>query len=369
MMDDSQILLTPGPLTTSLRTKQAMLKDWGSWDADFNALTATVCRQLLDIIHGQDDYVVVPLQGSGTFSVEAAIATVVPRQGHLLVLDNGAYCKRMAKLATMMGRRVSVLTQPENRPVSPEQLEQTLMQDDSITHVGLIHCETGTGVVNPLQQVSDICQRLGRRLIVDAMSSFAALPIDCRELVFDALISASGKCLEGVPGMGFVFIRQAILESCRDNSYSLVLDLYDQHVYMTRTGQWRFTPPTHVVAALAEALVQFEQEGGQPARLERYTQNFQCLLSAMTQMGLSTYLKPEDLSPIIVTFNSPEDDRFDFKVFYNKVKAQGFILYPGKLTEVETFRVGCIGAISSVQMQKAVNAVGSALKEMGVLHG
>lgn len=169
--------------------------------------------------------------------------------------------------------------------------------------------------------------------------------------------------------MGFVFIRQAILESCRDNSHSLVLDLYDQHVYMTRTGQWRFTPPTHVVAALAEALVQFEQEGGQPARLERYTQNFQCLLSAMTQMGLSTYLKPEDLSPIIVTFNSPEDERFDFKVFYNKVKAQGFILYPGKLTEVETFRVGCIGAISSVQMQKAVNAVGSALKEMGVLHG
>lgn len=368
-MDRDRILLTPGPLTTTLRTKLAMLKDWGSWDADFNAVTASVRQHLLDIIHGQDTHVVVPLQGSGTFSVEAAVATVVPRDGHVLVPDNGAYCKRAAKLSSMMGRKATVLPVAEDSPISPADVEARLAADPSITHVILIHCETGTGVENPLAAVAAVCEKHGKGLIVDAMSSFAALPIDARKVRFDALIAASGKCLEGVPGMGFVFLRQAILEACAGNSQSLAMDLHDQHVYMGKTGQWRFTPPTHVVVALHEAIRQFVEEGGQPARLARYTQNYRTLVDGMAALGFVPFLKPEVQAPIIVTFHAPHHPNYDFKCFYEATKSRGFILYPGKLTQVETFRVGCIGAIGRHEMQQAVNAVADTLMEMGIPNG
>jgi 2-aminoethylphosphonate-pyruvate transaminase len=368
-MDRDPILLTPGPLTTTLRTKLAMLKDWGSWDSDFNAVTARLRAQLLDILHGHETHVVVPLQGSGTFSVEAAVATVVPRDGHVLVLDNGAYCKRAARLTQMMGRRVSVLAFPEDEPVSAAALAARLAEDASITHVVLIHCETGTGVENPFADVAAVCERAGRGLIVDAMSSFGALPIDARTMRFDALVAASGKCLEGVPGMGFVFIRKAVIEGCAGNSQSLAMDLHDQHVYMEKTGQWRFTPPTHVMVALAEAVAQFVEEGGQPARLARYRDNCATLLDGLKALGLKPFLRPEVQAPIIVTVHAPEHPAYDFKRFYAAAKARGFILYPGKLTEVETFRVGCIGAIGRVEMQQAVNAIGEALREMGIRGG
>jgi 2-aminoethylphosphonate-pyruvate transaminase len=365
-MDRDRILLTPGPLTTTLRTKLAMLHDWGSWDADFNAVTAGVRRRLLDIVRGHDSHVVVPLQGSGTFSVEAAVATVVPRDGHVLVLDNGAYCKRAARLTQMMGRRVSVLGFDEDAPVSPAVLDERLRSDASISHVVLIHCETGAGVENPLAAVAAVCQRHDRGLIVDAMSSFAALPIDAREIRFDALVAASGKCLEGVPGMGFVFVRQAVLDGCAGHSQSLAMDLHDQHAYMEKTGQWRFTPPTHVVVALAEAISQFEEEGGQPARLARYTANCRTLVDGLRALGLKPFLQPDHQAPIIVTFHAPEHPAYDFKRFYAAAKARGFMLYPGKLTTVETFRVGCIGAIGPLEMQQAVNAIGEALRELGI---
>jgi len=368
-MDRDAILLTPGPLTTTLRTKLAMLKDWGSWDADFNALTAGVRERLLDIVHGRETHVVVPLQGSGTFSVEAAVATLVPKNGHVLVPDNGAYCKRAAKLSQMMGRKATVLPVPEDAPISAAAVEAQLKADASITHVILIHCETGTGVENPLADVAAACERHGKGLIVDAMSSFAALPIDARQVRFDALIAASGKCLEGVPGMGFVFIRKAVLDACAGNSQSLAMDLHDQHVYMGKTGQWRFTPPTHVVAALSEAITQFVEEGGQPARLARYTDNCRTLVDGMAKLGFRPFLRPEVQAPIIVTFHAPAHPAYDFRKFYAAAKARGFILYPGKLTQVETFRVGCIGAIGRNEMQQAVNAVGDVLREMGIPSG
>ncbi|HET9822549.1 MAG TPA: 2-aminoethylphosphonate--pyruvate transaminase [Burkholderiaceae bacterium] len=368
-MDRDRILLTPGPLTTTLRTKLAMLRDWGSWDADFNAVTARVRSRLLDIVHGHDTHVVVPLQGSGTFSVEAAVATVTPRDAHILVPDNGAYCKRAAKLATLMGRRVSVMPVPEERPIGVADVAAQLDADASITHVILIHCETGTGVENPLAEVAALCERRGKGLIVDAMSSFAALPIDARAVRFDALVAASGKCLEGVPGMGFVFIRRAVLDGCAGHSHSLAMDLHDQHVYMEKTGQWRFTPPTHVVAALDEAMTQFVEEGGQPARLARYTANCRTLVDGMAALGFRPFLDPTVQAPIIVTFHAPADAKYDFKRFYAGAKARGFMLYPGKLTQVETFRVGCIGAIGPNEMRQAVEAVADTLREMGIASG
>jgi 2-aminoethylphosphonate-pyruvate transaminase len=363
-MDREIVLLTPGPLTTTLRTKLAMLKDWGSWDADFNAVTARVRHALLHILHGHDSHVVVPLQGSGTFSVEAAVASLVPQDGHVLVLDNGAYCKRATRLTKLMGRWVSSLPFDEAQPVDPAALQQFLQEDPSVTHVVLVHCETGAGVLNPLQAVAEVCARFKVGLIVDAMSSFAALEIDARNTRFDALIAASGKCLEGVPGMGFVFIRKEVLAACEGRSQSLAMDLYDQYVYMEKTGQWRFTPPTHVLVALAEAMAQFEEEGGQPARLARYTANYQTLVTGMQALGFRLFLDPAVQAPIIVTFHAPELPGYEFQRFYAAVRARGFLLYPGKLTQTETFRVGCIGAIGPNDMTQAVYAIELALRDL-----
>ena len=360
------ILLTPGPLTTSARTRQAMMVDWGSWDDSFNQLTASLCEQLLAIINGAGSHHCVPLQGSGTFAVEAAIGTLVPRNGNVLVLINGAYGKRLAKICEVLGRRFSTFETAEDQPTTAADVERLLLADPGITHVALIHCETSTGILNPLPEIAAVIARHGKRLIIDAMSSFGALPVDAQNVPFDALIAASGKCLEGVPGMGFVFARKESLAGATGNSHSLAMDLQDQHAYMARTGQWRFTPPTHVVAALHEALLQYNEEGGLPARHRRYADNCQVLLDGMAALGIRSFLPESIQAPIIVTFHAPKDPRYQFKEFYERVKAKGFILYPGKLTQVETFRVGCIGHVNQAEMQAAVNAVAQVLQEMEV---
>jgi 2-aminoethylphosphonate-pyruvate transaminase len=360
------ILLTPGPLTTSAATKSAMLCDWGSWDGAFNELTASVCRDLVAIVEGQRDHVCVPLQGSGTFAVEAALGTLVPRNGKVLVPDNGSYCKRIVRILHYLGREAVVLAHDEQEPANAERIDAALTADPSITHVAQVHCETGTGILNPLSQIGETVAKHGRGLIVDAMSTYGAIPIDARTLRFDALIAASGKCLEGVPGMGFVIARRAALEQSGGNSPSLAMDLLDQWQYMQKTGQWRFTPPTHIVAALRAAIDQYQAQGGLKARLARYSENCAALVSGMRALGLKTFLADAVQAPIIVTFHAPPDTAYVFAEFYRRVRDRGFILYPGKLTAVETFRVGCIGAIGADTLRRAVGAVGEVLREMGV---
>jgi 2-aminoethylphosphonate-pyruvate transaminase len=360
------ILLTPGPLTTSTETKSAMLSDWGSWDGSFNALTASVCRDLVAIVDGQGEHVCVPLQGSGTFAVEAALGTLVPRKGKVLVPDNGSYCKRIVRILGYLGRESVVLAHGEQEPADPARIEAALTADPAITHVAQVHCETGNGILNPLPEIAMAVAKHGRSLIIDAMSSYGAIPVDARALRFDAMIAASGKCLEGVPGMGFVITRRTALERSAGNSCSLVMDLLDQWQYMQKTGQWRFTPPTHVVAALRAAIDQYQAQGGLPARLARYTANCAALVSGMRALGFKTFLPDAVQAPIIVTFHAPPDPAYDFSKFYALVRERGFILYPGKLTAVDTFRVGCIGAIGADTLNRAVAAIADTLREMGV---
>lgn len=360
------ILLTPGPLTTSAATKAAMLADWGSWDGAFNAMTASVCGDLLAIVDAQSEHVCVPLQGSGTFAVEAALGTLVPMSGKVLVPDNGSYCKRIVRILGYLGRRTVVLTHEEQAPADPARIEAALAADPAITHVAQVHCETGTGILNPLAQIAAIVAKHGRGLIVDAMSSYGAIPIDARTIRFDALVAASGKCLEGVPGMGFVIARRTVLEGSAGNSASLAMDLLDQWQYMQKTGQWRFTPPTHVIAALRAAIDQYQAQGGLEARLARYTDNCNTLVTGMRALGLKTFLPDALQAPIIVTFHSPPDPAFEFGEFYRRVRERGFILYPGKLTAVDTFRIGCIGAIGPDTLRQAVAAVAEVLRELGV---
>ncbi|MEM5388181.1 2-aminoethylphosphonate--pyruvate transaminase [Paraburkholderia phymatum] len=365
-LSSQPILLTPGPLTTSDRTREAMLRDWGSWDGDFNEITARIRRETLRIVHGEATHECVPLQGSGTFSVEAAIGTIVPRHGHVLVPNNGAYCQRIAKICRALGRRHQTIDYPEDTQIKPADIDRALAADPGITHVALVHCETGAGVLNPLHEIAMVVAKHGRSLIVDAMSSFGAIDIDARQTPFDAVVAASGKCLEGVPGMGFVIVRRSTLERCEGNSHSLAMDLYDQWVYMNRTMQWRFTPPTHVVAALDQAIAQYNEEGGLEARGARYAGNCRALIEGMGKLGFRPFLDQSIQAPIIVTFHAPDDPAYDFKTFYQEVKKRGYILYPGKLTQIETFRVGCIGHFGKTGIPGAVAAIADTLKAMGI---
>ena len=360
------ILLTPGPLTTTLATKTAMLRDWGSWDGEFNALTADVCRRLLAIAEGDAAFACIPLQGSGSFAVEAAIGSLVPRDGKLLVLVNGAYGQRMARMATTIGRHCTTLDFGESKPVDPAWVARTLAEDPAVTQVGLVHCETSTGILNPLAEVAAAVAAAGRRLIVDAMSSFGALPIRVDAAPIDAVIASANKCLEGVPGMAFVIARRQALRAAEGQAHSLCLDLQDQLNTLERSGQWRYTPPTHVLAALQAALLQFDAEGGRAGRLGRYQRNCDRLLDGLRALGLRTYLPSAWQAPIIVTVHAPDDDRWHFGAFYAHCKAAGFILYPGKLTTAETFRIGCIGAIGDAEIDGALAALGRALAALGL---
>jgi 2-aminoethylphosphonate-pyruvate transaminase len=356
---NAQILLTPGPLTTSVATRQAMTRDWGSRDPAFIALTAELRQRLLAIAHATEAHVCVPLQGAGTFIVEAAISTLVGRGDRLLVLANGAYGERMATIAERLDRAVQVMRWPENAPVDAAEVAAVLHGDPSITHVALVHCETTTGLLNPLAEVAAVVATAGRYFILDAMSSFGALGIDLRTTPIAAVLASSNKCLEGVPGLSFALVARDVLAAAKGNSPSVSLDLHDQWRGFEKDGQWRFTPPVQVVAALVEALRQMEQEGGPEARLARYRQNYDVLLHGMRRLGFELYLDEALQAPIIATFRLPAS--LAFGAFYDALAERGFLIYPGKLTQAETFRIGCIGALDHRDFERLLAAIEATL--------
>ncbi len=363
-------LLTPGPLTTSASVKQAMLRDWGSRDGRFIALNAAIRDRLVRLASGSaDSHAAVPVQGSGTFAVEAMIGTLVPRAGRLLVLVNGAYGTRMVRIAEVAGRSVTALETAEDRPVSPAALAEALDADPAITHVAVVHCETTSGILNPIEAVAEVVRSRGRALLIDAMSAFGALPLDMAALGAVAVAASSNKCLEGVPGMGFVIARRDALEAAKGNAHSLSLDLYDQWRGFEANAQWRFTPPTHVVAAFAQALDEHEAEGGVEGRGARYRANAAILIDGMRALGFETLLPDHLQAPIIVTFRMPADPAFVFAEFYDRLRQRGFVIYPGKLTVADSFRIGCIGRLGAEEMTAAIAAIRATLSEMGVASG
>lgn len=360
-------LLTPGPLTTSYGVKEAMLRDWGSWDEDFRAMTRQLRSELLSIIEDtRGEYECVPMQGSGTFVVEAMLGTLLPQDSKTLVLVNGAYGKRVLQTLTRIGRAHAVIDKGDYLPPRGAEVIAALKADPSISHVVVVHCETSSGILNPIEEIAEAVQQAGCRLLIDSMSAFGALPLTVDRLQFDAIVSSANKCIEGVPGFGFVLVRRTVLEAAADRCHSLSLDLHDQWVQMEKTGQWRYTPPTHVVAAFMEALRLHREAGGVAARLARYKANRDVLVDGMRALGFKTLLEGDWLSPIIVTFFSPDDPAFEFTRFYDLLKAKGFIIYPGKLTEVDSFRVGCIGQMDTDVMRRVVAAVEETMAEMNI---
>lgn len=363
---NSEFLLTPGPLTTSTSTKEAMLRDWGSRDKQFIALNARVRQQLIAIAGGSDAHDCVPVQGSGTFAIEATIGTFVPRDGKLLVLVNGAYGTRMLKIARYANRQVESLETAENVLPDLNALAQKLSSSPDITHVAVVHCETTSGILNPIEAVADIVREHKRALIVDAMSSFGAIALDVEALGCVAMVASSNKCLEGVPGVGYAVVDKAALAACEGNAHALSLDLYDQYQSMSANGQWRFTPPTHVLSAFDQAISEHSAEGGVAGRNARYSDNCRLLIDGMRKLGFETLLPDTLQAPIIVTFKIPSDEKFDFPTFYDQLAQRGYVIYPGKLTVAPSFRIGCIGRIQSQDISNALVQIEQVLGEMGV---
>jgi 2-aminoethylphosphonate-pyruvate transaminase len=363
------LLLTPGPLTTSASVKQAMVHDWGSRDAGFIAINKMVLEKIVELAGAEGTHVTVPVQGSGTFAVEAMITTFVPKAGKLLVLINGAYGQRAKKIAGIAGRAVVVHETPEDRPPDLAALDALLSDDPAITHVFAVHCETTSGILNPIEDIARLVAGYGRRLLVDSMSAFGALEIDARKVQYDALAASSNKCLEGVPGLGFVVCRKAALAECQGNATTLVLDLFDQADGFARTGQYRFTPPIHVIVALGKAIEEHAAEGGVAGRGKRYRDNARVLIDGMRAMGFRTLLGENLQAPIIITFHMPSDPKFVFQRFYDGLKDRGYVIYPGKLTVADSFRMGCIGRLYPKDMKGALDAVRDVLEEMRVSNG
>ena len=367
-------LLTPGPLTTSPAVKQAMLHDFGSRDGDFIDINRRMRERLVGIIGGvgggaagdEEEFVCVPLQGSGTFVVEAMLGTLVPADGKLLILVNGAYGQRMAKICRTMGYAFEVQERPEDQPTDVKALEQRLSESRDITHVAVVHCETTSGILNPLERVAEVVQSHGCSLLIDSMSAFGALPLDSRKVRFDAVAASSNKCLQGVPGMGFCIARKTALSAAAGNAHSLSLDLVEQWQAMEGNGQWRFTPPVQVIAAFDKALDEFEAEGGVAGRGARYRENCRILVEGMRVLGFETLLPDHLQAPIIVTFKTPVDPQFRFELFYDRLRERGYVIYPGKLTVADSFRIGCIGDLGPEEMRSALAAIEDVLGEMGV---
>lgn len=360
-------LFTPGPLTTSRTVKQAMLRDLGSRDGEFLRVVKEIRTQLLEVAGLTPGYECVLMQGSGTFSVEAVIGSTIPREGKVLVLSNGAYGKRMVRMAEVLGIAHSVIEYPENSRTHAGDAVQALARDPSITHIAMVHSETTSGLVNDVAAVGAVARANGKRFIVDAMSSFGGIETDWGAVNADYIVSSANKCIEGVPGFGFILARREALAQTEGWARSLSLDLFAQWRGLEGDGQFRFTPPTHALLAFHRALDELALEGGVAARAARYRANYETLVAGTRALGLREYLAPEEQGHIIVSFRYPEDPHFDFKAFYARLNEKGFVIYPGKVGNANCFRIGCIGRLFPNDIQNLVNAIHATLIDFQLL--
>ena len=361
-----KLLFTPGPLTTSAAVKEAMLHDAGSWHFEFNALVNKVRERLLDLagLSRAKGWETVLLQGSGTYGVEAVFQTCVPANGKVVVMANGAYGERIVQMLAYAKIAHTVLRTAEDTPFDPGALDVCLQNDPALTHVAVVHCETTTGILNPIEETGRVTKKRGKVYVVDAMSSFGGMPIDFEGCGIDFLVSSANKCLEGVPGFCFVICRREELLACEGRARSLSLDLLGQLKGFEKNGQFRYTPPTHTLLAFDKALDELETEGGVASRAGRYRKNHEVLVTGMKKLGLQPYLDPKVQSHFITAFGYPAGKAFDFEGFYRRLTERGFIIYPGKLTTVDTFRIGNIGRLFPGDMEQLVFAIEAVLEEM-----
>src|SRR5262245_50726225 len=336
-----------------------MLRDLGSRDREFTEVVRTVRRGLLEVagVSQEQGYEAVPMQGSGTFGVEALLTCAAPPGGKWLIVSNGAYGERMARICQVHRIAHAVLRCPEDTRPDPAALDQALAADPSVTGVAAVHCETTTGILNPAEEIGRVAKLHGKTFALDSMSAFGGVEFDLRASEADFLVSSSNKCLEGVPGLSFCLCRRNALLATAGWARTLSLDLFDQWQALEQSGQFRFTPPTHVVLALARALQELAAEGGVPGRAARYRANQATLLAGMRALGFVEYLPPHLQGPIITSFRYPADPRFDFPTFSGQLNDLGFVIYPGKVSGADCFRIGTIGRIFPDDVRALLRAI------------
>lgn len=360
-------LFTPGPLTTSRTVKQTMLRDMGARDGIFLRAVEDIRTGLLYAAAvDKKSFDAVLLQGCGTYGVEATLGCAVPHDGKVLICSNGAYGARMVRICKTAGIAHTTITVPENQPIQPGLVEEALGKDAAITHVAIVHLETTSGLVNPIEEIGTVVAAHQKSYIVDAMCSFGAVPIDFETSHIDWLISSANKCLEGVPGFTYVIARLRCLKESKGNARSLSFDLHDQWEYFQRVGQFRFTPPVQSMLALQQALMELEMEGGVTGRAARYKNNYDILVNGMRRIGFKEYVAPEHQGYIITTFYYPDDSNFDFDAFYNELSRRGYDIYAGKVAEGECFRIGNIGRIFEEDVYALLAGIQGTLRTMGV---
>jgi 2-aminoethylphosphonate-pyruvate transaminase len=363
--DIPYLLLTPGPLTTSRTVREAMLVDYSTWDIDYNTVVNKIRNSLVELATDRSEYTCTLMQGSGTFAVEATLGSVIPQEGKVLVINNGAYGARILQIAQRLNIDSVELEHRETELPNLPQIKRILEEDITISHIAMVHCETTTGMLNPVEQVGELARKFKKSFILDAMSSFGGIPMTMESTNADFLISSANKCIQGVPGFGFVIAKKSAMQQIKGQARSLSLDLYDQwRVMEDNGGKWRFTSPTHVVSAFAQAIQELQEEGGISARHQRYCENHRRLVAGMESLGLELLLPAEHRSPVITSFLYPENNWFEFGTFYDKMKSRRFVLYPGKVSNAECFRVGTIGHVFPDDITSLIENVGEVLKEM-----
>lgn len=359
-----KVLFTPGPLTTSRTVKQAALRDLGSRDFEFIETVRDIRDRLAAMTGHAERFTTVLMQGSGTFSVEAVLSSCVPPDGKALVVVNGAYGKRMVQMLRMLGIAHTAVESPEDQYPDLHEIERVLNADSAIVFVAVVHCETTTGIINPIAEIGRLARAANAWYFVDAMSSFGAIPIDFEACCIDYLVSSANKCIEGIPGFGFALARRDALQQTKGYARSLSLDLFAQWQGLEVNGQFRFTPPTHALLAFRQALVELEEEGGVEGRAGRYRQNHEVLVNGMRELGFEEYLPRERQGYIITSFRYPRDWRFDFEAFYQRLNELGYVIYPGKVSNADCFRIGNIGRILESDVRDLLRAIGAVVKEL-----
>ena len=359
-------LFTPGPLTTSATVKEAMLRDLGSRDGEFIGVVTNIRERLLELagVSQPEGWETVLMQGSGTFAIESVISSITSPEGKWLVIINGAYGERILKIIEHHGIMAEAIRCAENELPDVPTTEDALSKG-GFTHVALVHCETTSGIMNPVAEIGAVAKAAGCVYFVDSMSAFGGVEFDFSACEIDFLVSSANKCVQGVPGFGFALCRRTALEATEGYSRTLSLDLLAQWRGLEGNGQFRFTPPTHALLAFAQALDELQAEGGVHARAARYGGNHQVCVKGMRAMGFTEYV-PENLQGHIITSFLYPSENFDFEEFYDRLNNKGFVIYPGKVTKANCFRIGHIGHLFAEDTEMLLEAIGEVVREMNL---
>lgn len=366
-LSKDKILFTPGPLMTSTTVKMAMMRDLGSRDYEFKVILQEIKSKLLDIANvKRGEYEVVLMQGSDTFGLESVIGSTIPHNGKLLAIVNGAYGARIAEMAKILGVNTQVAAYRENTTPDPDHIDKLLRKDPSITNVSVVHCETSSGIMNPIREIGEVVKRHDKIYFVNGIISFGGVPINFQKCNIDYLVAGANKSLEGVPGFSIIFAKTDVLKKTKGYRRSLSLDLYAQWEELEENNEFRFTPPIHTMLALNQALKELEMEGGIEGRAARYKANCKVLIPGMRKMGFREYLFPNLRSYIITSYLDHDHPNYSFDKFYDLLNEKDQIVYPWKLSSWNGFRVGTIGRIYPSDMKILLNAIHESLLEMGV---